>query len=145
MTSRSRKEYIRKYQKRWISNRRKSFFKGKKCNWCGAAENLELDHIDSSKKVTHRIWSWCEERRSHEISKCQILCKSCHTLKTKVSGDVVYKSNSHPSSKLNSEDIIFIRQFISSGGSRKYIMEKYAISKHSVSNIVLKKRWKHVD
>jgi hypothetical protein len=53
-----------------------------KCVRCGSKENLELDHIDPSKKITHRVWSWAPERRKAELVKCQSLCKICHKKKT---------------------------------------------------------------
>lgn len=45
---------------------------------CGSIENLEVDHIDSSTKVGHNVWSWKQERRDEELAKCQVLCKDCH-------------------------------------------------------------------
>ena len=77
------KEQQREYTRRWIANRRAEFFADKKCAVCGSKESLELDHIDPSKKVSHNIWSWNEERRLLEISKCQVLCKIHHLEKTR--------------------------------------------------------------
>jgi 5-methylcytosine-specific restriction endonuclease McrA len=75
-------EAQREYQRRWIADRRSSFFAGKTCVQCGSSENLELDHIDPASKTEHRIWSWSEERRLAEIAKCQVLCAGCHLLKS---------------------------------------------------------------
>jgi 5-methylcytosine-specific restriction endonuclease McrA len=74
-----RKEYGRV----WIANRRKEFFKDKKCENCGSTENLEPHHINPELKKDHKIWSWSEKRRNEELKKCKILCQSCHKIETK--------------------------------------------------------------
>lgn len=73
----------REYRRRWWQARRDSFFADKACVRCGAREHLELDHVDRGTKVSHRIWSWSQERRDAEIAKCQVLCKECHKAKTR--------------------------------------------------------------
>lgn len=77
------KEKQREYQKQWMASRRADFFKDKSCVECKSVENLELDHIDPSKKITHNIWSWSKSRREEELAKCQVLCKECHKEKTR--------------------------------------------------------------
>ncbi len=52
------------------------------CVMCGSWKDIELDHIDPSKKFTHRIWSYSEQKLSKELDKCQALCKNCHKKKT---------------------------------------------------------------
>jgi 5-methylcytosine-specific restriction endonuclease McrA len=75
-------EAQRKYQREWRALRRAEWFNGKKCVECGSTQNLELDHIDPSKKVTHNVWSWSKKRRDAELGKCQALCDVCHQKKT---------------------------------------------------------------
>lgn len=75
-------ERKREYQREWLANRRANFFADKACVRCGSAEQLELDHIDPEQKVSHRIWSWSQERRDAEIAKCQVLCAECHKAKS---------------------------------------------------------------
>jgi 5-methylcytosine-specific restriction endonuclease McrA len=72
----------RAYQRKWIAARRAAFFQDKRCVQCGANENLELDHINESSKVSHKIWSWTSARREAELAKCQPLCKDCHQKKS---------------------------------------------------------------
>ena len=72
----------REYQRTWMRNRRAEYFNGKSCNHCGSSRELELDHVDPSKKVSHKIWSWSAERREAELAKCQVLCSDCHLEKT---------------------------------------------------------------
>lgn len=76
------REAQREYQQQWIRDRRAQHFAGKSCEWCGSTEQLELDHIDPTKKISHNIWSWSAKRRAAEIAKCQILCRDCHQTKT---------------------------------------------------------------
>lgn len=77
-----RREYMREYQRQWLANRRAEFFGDKSCVRCGAIDNLELDHVDPTEKVSNHIWSWSLARREAEIAKCQILCAECHKQKT---------------------------------------------------------------
>lgn len=53
------------------------------CQNCGSSVALEVDHIDPSQKLSHRIWAWSDERREAELAKCQVLCRRCHKDKTK--------------------------------------------------------------
>lgn len=57
---------------------------GGKCYRCGSMDNLEIDHINPSNKsyTVARMWSIKETKLQEEIKKCQLLCQSCHNLKT---------------------------------------------------------------
>lgn len=68
----------REYQRAWMRKRREEWFSDKSCVKCGKTDKLHLHHLDPSKKATHRIWSWSEERRLKEIAKCVTLCEDCH-------------------------------------------------------------------
>jgi phage terminase large subunit GpA-like protein len=68
----------REYDRQWVAKRRAEFFADKVCTNCGSTSRLELHHPDPSKKTGNAIWSWSKERREEEISKCVILCHSCH-------------------------------------------------------------------
>jgi DNA-binding NarL/FixJ family response regulator len=54
------------------------------------------------------------------------------------------KGESHPNSKLNSEDVIKIRTLASHGFSLKVIARNYKISVWNVKSIIHKKTWKHL-
>lgn len=69
---------LREYQARWMADRRRAFLADKVCVECGSDDHLELDHVDPGQKVSHRIWSWTQERRDAEIAKCRVLCRGCH-------------------------------------------------------------------
>lgn len=72
----------REYQRKWILSRRDEYLSDKSCKKCGSKKNLEVDHIDPKKKLSHRIWSWSKKRREAELKKCQVLCKDCHKSKS---------------------------------------------------------------
>lgn len=67
-------EYVREK----ATARRAAFLADKRCLFCGAADELELDHVDPATKDDHRIWSWAPERAAAELAKCRVLCGTCH-------------------------------------------------------------------
>ena len=75
----------RQHQRAWMQDRRNSWIEsmGGKCVKCCSDKELQMDHIDPEKKISHRIFSWSDERRIPELEKCQLLCKECHLLKTR--------------------------------------------------------------
>lgn len=75
-------ERKRKVDRERKANRRAEYFKDKKCVRCGSTEGLQLDHIDPSKKKTHRVWNFTQVKREAELKKCQPLCIKCHYKKT---------------------------------------------------------------
>ena len=76
----------REYQREWLLKRRlKWFSENGPCVNCVSWNKLEVHHLDSSKKIDHRVWSWSESRRCKELSKCIALCNGCHTEETRKS------------------------------------------------------------
>lgn len=57
---------------------------GEKCASCGVVADLQIDHIDPTKKEFNvsRMWGYAEKRFLEELNKCQLLCQSCHKSKT---------------------------------------------------------------
>jgi 5-methylcytosine-specific restriction endonuclease McrA len=84
------KEKQRQYQREYVAKNRAAFLDGKSCVECGSVENLEVDHIDPSLKVSHNVWSWAPKRRNEELEKCQVLCNTCHKAKTR---EMLYKGH----------------------------------------------------
>ncbi len=78
------KQKQKEYQRLWIKKRRKQWIKENgPCKTCSSLKKLEVDHIDPTQKETNSVWSWSEDRRRKELSKCQVLCRKCHAIKTK--------------------------------------------------------------
>lgn len=73
----------REYQRLMVARRRADWLeKNGPCVKCGSSKRLEVDHIDPSQKIEHRVWSWSEKRLQKELAKCQVLCHPCHLAKT---------------------------------------------------------------
>ena len=78
----------RKYQREWRAARRSQWFEENgPCKRCGSTIDLELDHIESTTKVSHKIWSWAAPRQLAELAKCQVLCRHCHLAKSREMGE----------------------------------------------------------
>lgn len=72
----------REYQQQWYAKRRADWLSDKCCAVCGCVDNLQIDHIDPDKKLSHRVWSWSKKRMLAELDKCQVLCEDHHKDKT---------------------------------------------------------------
>ncbi len=73
----------REYDRKWIAKRRADWLAiHGPCVDCESWEELEIDHIDRFTKVSHRVWSWSEERRDAELDKCAVRCRICHDKRT---------------------------------------------------------------
>ena len=78
-------EKQRAYQRRYKDDRRKEWLRENgPCRECGSWDRLEVDHVDPSTKLSHRIWTWAKARREAELEKCQVLCFKCHREKTRL-------------------------------------------------------------
>ena len=78
--------YMREYTLRRYHERRQKAIEhlGATCRICGSENDLEIDHIDKSKKEIplNKLWSIAEDKFWKEIEKCQVLCKPCHEEKS---------------------------------------------------------------
>ena len=77
------KKAQREFQRNWLHKRRSTWLvTNGPCVKCGSTRDLEVDHVDPSQKLDHKVWSWSESRRDTELAKCQVLCRKCHLKKT---------------------------------------------------------------
>jgi len=99
-----RKNYLREFQKNWVKKRREEWIisQGGRCVYCGSSESLEVDHIVPEEKELQpaAIWSRKLSVREKELSKCQVLCSSCHQEKTNL---WYFKKVKHGSSSMYSK------------------------------------------
>jgi 5-methylcytosine-specific restriction endonuclease McrA len=120
------------YQQQWYADRRKAWFDANgPCVKCGSFERLEVDHIDESQKVNHRVWSWSEKRRSEELAKCQVLCYQCHLKKTVKFLGKLYR-------KMSDAELIEAKRLKASGLTFTEIGKLLGYTRHLVSHSVRK-------
>lgn len=72
------KNVQREYNRQWQASRRAEWFFEKVCVRCGGSDSLEIHHEDPLLKISHKVWSWAQERRDEELAKCVVLCHACH-------------------------------------------------------------------
>jgi DNA-binding XRE family transcriptional regulator len=142
-------EEKRKYQREWLAKRRQVGldYLGGRCASCGTTDKLELDHIDPSTKVDHKIWSWKWERQIVELDKCQLLCETCHTTKTLVNGDYgpPKQGEKHWCAKISDAEALQIRDLYAyTNMTQKEIAIIYGISRQTVGHITTGYHWKHL-
>lgn len=136
------KEQQREYQRQWIANRRTRFFAGKFCARCGSTNRLELDHKDPAQKVDHKVWSWSEARRNVEVAKCQILCNTCHKIK---SGMEYPKGMGHHSRKWTDKQVQQARRLRLSGKRCTEIGILLGIPASSIADMTNGQTWSSLD
>jgi hypothetical protein len=71
---------------------------GGKCVGCGITENLQFDHIDRKQKsftIGKMLGYSLENKLIPEAKKCQLLCKSCHQIKTTINHDMNSLANGY--------------------------------------------------
>ena len=82
----SNPEHMRVYMAQRYRDRRALAIKelGGVCVGCGTKEDLQVDHVDRTKKTMKfaRMVSCGLPRFMDELAKCQLLCQECHTKKT---------------------------------------------------------------
>lgn len=117
--------------RQWMAARRAEWFADKVCVDCGTADDLELDHVDPTQKVSHRIWSWSRERREAELAKCVARCHDCHLTKSRREGDLGRASRLVPF-----ETVQEIRRLHAEGHSAAGLAREYGISRWAVRNFV---------
>lgn len=74
-------------KRRWERRRALAVeYLGGKCVECGSEDNLDFDHIDPETKLMSiaRASSRSEEFFWAEVSKCQLLCKPHHIIKSQL-------------------------------------------------------------
>ena len=80
-------EYMREYVLRRYYRRRREVVEklGGRCAVCGSTDDLEIDHIDATKKsfsLAKALAGMAKERLDLEVAKCQLLCFTHHVEKS---------------------------------------------------------------
>lgn len=110
---RDRRGSLRQYQREWYARRRAEWFADKSCVDCGSTDRLELDHVDPTQKVSHRVWSWSAARREAELAKCVVRCSDHHKAKSAtehLAGSALWNS------RLTEDQVLDLRTRYAAGG-----------------------------
>lgn len=127
------------YQNAWIKRRRLDWLvENGPCVLCGSDDRLQVDHIDPSKKNTHRIWSYSKSKRDLELAKCRALCYSCHSRK---SASECLKGEDNPRTTLTNLQVAHIKTEFLAGVRQRDLVKKYNVSKGTIYTIVRNKKW----
>lgn len=114
---------------------------------CGSTQGLELDHIDAklkTKKTDHCIWSLSASRRDLELTKCQVLCHTCHIDKTVRCLERPH-GGTHWNVLLTEDNVREIRTLYSQGDlTMDEIGARYGMDKKNIYNVIRRRTWKHV-
>lgn len=105
---------------------------------CGSREALEVDHVDASTKVTHRVWSWSASRREGELAKCVVRCAPCH--KKKSAGEQS-RGEALPQAKLTEADVLMIR---ASKLTLRALAAQLGVDHTLVWQVRKRKIWQHI-
>lgn len=86
-------EYMARYMLARYHRRRAAAIEklGGTCGFCGATDNLEIDHRDYRTKsfdLGKAFAGFSETRLAAELEKCWLLCVPCHREKTRVDNAV---------------------------------------------------------
>jgi len=78
------------YRQKYRNKRKKLAlnYLGNRCSLCGSTKKLEFDHINPDTKKFNILDTVSLDKSMDtfmvELDKCQLLCKSCHLIKTAV-------------------------------------------------------------
>lgn len=125
-------EQRRKYNLRLYHERRKELVErlGGRCVVCGTTENLEFDHKDPTTKTLHlsRQLTRAKTIIEHECTKCQLLCRTCHILKSRNDGS---------RSVLTDVDVHEIKTRYTQGNvTQQQLAEEFGVSPRTISAVV---------
>lgn len=133
----------RTYQNSALKTRRRAWLAlNGPCRVCASWEALEVDHIRSELKTSHRIWSWSQARRDKELANCQALCKPCHLAKSNKALAKRYSGAGSLTAKLSIADVITIRLLAHSQVRQATIAKVYGVSASCISAIVRNDSWR---
>jgi hypothetical protein len=132
----------RNYQRRWIAERREAWIrKHGPCIDCGTWDDLQVDHVDASAKVSHRVWSWSITRREAELAKCVVRCHPCHVKKTVAAKETAWGTKNGWAILTE----IDVREIRTSSLPRKVLAERYGVSPNTIKSARQRQSWKNIE
>lgn len=142
------RSYHKAYSKNYYHKRKEELLNllGGKCSKCNSDKNLQFDHIDPNSRSFKigKLLNYSKEKVFIEIKKCQLLCHSCHNIKSYNEGSL-HKNKAIGSrvfsSKLKEEDVKII---LTLQGTNTAIAKRFNVSRGAIWHIKNKKTWKHI-
>ena len=128
----------REYQNSWTKKRRVAWLTENGPCECGSWVDLEVDHVDPSQKVTHRVWTWTAARRAVELAKCRARCKECHSKKSKTE---YLQGAKLPHTKLSEEQALEIKHSTEKG---VVLARRFGVDPALICKIRAGQRWKYL-
>lgn len=135
-------EYLQKQRekKAALALQRRAYaleFLGGKCAVCGSTENLEIDHKDPTQKSFPISRPPSEKAFRKELTKCQLLCHTCHSKKSAQE----HSGEGHTNAKLTAEQVVYIRSHAEA--SCRELGELFGVGPMQISRIRRGLRWRN--
>jgi hypothetical protein len=123
----------------WMAARRAAWIaENGPCVDCGSWDSPEVDHVDPSTKITHRVWSWAKARREAELAKCVVRCSPCYRKK---SAAEALCGEDNAAAKLTEADVLMAR---SSPLSLRAVADQLGVDYTLIWQIRQRKIWQHI-
>lgn len=133
------------YQSEWMKKRcLKWLEENGPCVDCQSWNSLEVDHVDPTQKVAHRVWSWSAQRRLEELAKCVVRCHECHVLKGAINGEYANEFIRKGGARLSVEKVRQAKALRKEGLTYRAIANLLGIGQTTVRFICQGKSWKSV-
>lgn len=137
-------EVQRRYMREWVAKRRSDWFADKKCVRCGTTDDLRVDHIDPTLKVSHRIWSWAIKRRDAELAKCQVLCHPCHVIKTVEGHENAHGERSNFAVMTDSQMIEALAMYATGNFTFRQVGDRFGVHRDTIRHAWTGRTWRHL-
>jgi hypothetical protein len=147
MPKRVRSPEYMELQRKYRSEKRKTrkleaiLYLGGKCVKCGTTVELELDHIDRKTKSFPISLASSDKAFWEELSKCQVLCRWCHRIKSTEE----HQGDNCPHAKLTSIQVKAIRKKLEHGQLGSELAKEYNVCPMQISRIKNRKEWNHLE
>lgn len=135
-------ELQREYQREWMRRRRAEFFEGARCVYCGAARDLQVNHLVPLKieprHGDHRFWSRRREVIEEELARCVPCCAACNRRHALAMGV------GRPGAKLDEDAVRYIR---ASHGERSLdeLAERFGVSVAAIRDVINGRTFRDLD
>jgi 5-methylcytosine-specific restriction endonuclease McrA len=136
-----RRAYLAEY--RSARKQRYLEYLGGKCVECGSTDDLEFDHVDpQTRSFCVGFNSKSEDQVFQELTKCQLLCHTCHLVKSateKAKGSDVWTA------RLTEDQVLVIRELYQTEcKSYSKLAEEFDVTSATIRNIVKRITWTHI-